>query len=406
MATPAAVPYDILDDVFYAIFQAGDSTSMKRCRLANKALARIGRKHIFHTIRLKQREGFGHTPHPMGKFLEFVRGSPSITGYIRVLEVLSDETYNNPGPFEFLRLVNLTRLESLSITFGHDDFECQRTWLFNIAPDICSSIEVVLRGNPRITSLHMMGMDRIPIDLLLHVPLLQNLSMWKVSPRREDSQKPGMPSMRLRALHLRDGCVDFLQYVGGGADYLIDILEVTDLELDVDTACIEQRRRIPGLLTIPRQLESFKICAIVYGITQETHWASGGKILASVLSSSTNVRTLRKITTNIKISNASDWDPYVGLLPELIRIQGRNALEEISLYVSCGWNANLSKDPAVWHELDRVLSSGFSHLRRLHLEFDVPEEGGDVLVMDLLEAQLPWCHANLQLTSYVEVVLI
>ncbi|KAG2012209.1 hypothetical protein CC2G_012243 [Coprinopsis cinerea AmutBmut pab1-1] len=360
-------PLELFEATVECLAAQGTLDDLHQCALVNKQLAQLCQKHIFRTIALVQRETRWNIPaeqrvplppHPIERFADLIQQSPVIATYVRKLEIVNMQKYNVDDGY--------TALAHLTFTFAIADVnrkaEDQKPWE-TISPGLRSSLLSFVGRNP-IVRLSLFNLGGLPSSFLKRCRHLQTLSVHNVDPDSSISPAIMGPFIKLKRLELLEDSMVFAEhFILHPTAHILDISEISVLK--VDFGIHDNDHVVSRVLGLPVQLEALDL----YLIKNFSEWTCRNNIIGRLPPPS--LSTLRRVHLVIDTLETPELQPYGEFPHELAEMQGQNILEELQILIKVQFDSDLDLDPIRWKELDDVLASGFSYLRKLTVRVQV-----------------------------------
>ncbi|KAF9521877.1 hypothetical protein CPB83DRAFT_865152 [Crepidotus variabilis] len=396
------LPSDILGLITECLsWEDPSQESIRNCSLVSRDFAHICRNHLFSTIKITQTKMslfVGVTPkisHPIIRFQELIAQNPSLSSYIRTLELGSTHEYDCADGFMALRY--LRHVQTFKFGFcDHDNWKSGTERLWSTIPAVAvQSLQLFIQQNP-ITSLTLFNILQLPISFFEHFRHLEDLSVLNVTPE----ETPIVPAMvtppKLKRLDFYETCAFAEVFIVRAG--IFDISKLIHLAMDFGS--LDRTDTFLRLLPLPTHLQSLELV-----ITKSFNdWTCRGNILSRLLP--TSRKSLTSIQIKMQVDETEQFPPYGGFLDELEGISGSNMLENLEIAVVLEASSSANMNPIEWNRLDSVLSEGFSCLLKLHIhaEIAVYNEEDAVDVDDemerLWEENFEWSKEHLEFTMW------
>ncbi|KAG2012212.1 hypothetical protein CC2G_012246 [Coprinopsis cinerea AmutBmut pab1-1] len=367
-------PLELFEATVERLAAEGTLDDLRQCALANKQLARLCQKQIFHTVALVQKpvprlvwpsdseERVSLPPHPIERFANVVKQNPAIGTYVRELEIESMRDYNVDDGFTVLGHLHQVHTFTLVFADGPRHVGIPKPW-HTVSLGLQNSLFSFAHRNT-ITSLSLYHLSDLPPTFLQRFSHLQRLTVLGVHPDSSICPATGESYIKLKELELLDETVGFAEhFILHPTAHTFDISEISSLK--VDFGINDDDHVVGRILHLPVQLEELDL----HLSKNFSEWTCRGNVLSRLPPPSLN--TLRRIALFIDTIDTPELPPYAEFVHELTRLQGQNVLEELRITVMCQFDSDLNLDPIRWKELGDLLSSGFPCLRKLTLHVKV-----------------------------------
>ncbi|KAH6880874.1 hypothetical protein BKA70DRAFT_187077 [Coprinopsis sp. MPI-PUGE-AT-0042] len=378
------LPLDICEAIVKILANEERPNDVRQLSLVAKVFVSMCQKRLFRRVDLVHwQERHWMLPfHPIETFYRHLTAHPHLSSCIRVLEIGC----------------------MMNFTFGFSDrySESKRSWE-HTSEEIKRHVKGFVQRNP-ITILSLFGIHGLPLHFVQSCGRLKDLSLRHISPGESSSDV--LPIIELNRLELLEGTMEFFQVA------IISAMKLSGLTtLNIESRS-ENRRFYPHghryddlihqLLGIPDNLQVLKI----WMERSFDEWTCQGNILSRLSASSS--KSLR----NLRLSIWADVDtpcfpPFGGLIHELEKFSGQNALESIELVISLSEDTPLEITLEECQELDNIVAKGYHHLRKFTLEYEkvVVGEGSafddheatriDTELAAMFFEGFPWCSTHL-----------
>ncbi|KAF9524151.1 hypothetical protein CPB83DRAFT_774264, partial [Crepidotus variabilis] len=333
--------------------------------------------------------------------------APYLASHVRDLEISCRMNSEIFGEFMLLRHLNSVQTFTFGFSNGNRNASSPRSW--STVPDEAKDLVISFIQQNHLSSLSLFCIKRLPVNFLLEMHQLKNLTVFSVNSLSSTLSAIKRP-IRLERLKLLRHSIGFTNNLILGPFAIFDISTVTELRIDSgwsdDTPIFTQVLRLPTHLEF---LDLSLADSMYFGA-----WNGNGNIL-SVLQPSA-LATLKSIKLKLSVQAAISFQPFGGFIDELERISKMNNLEEIAIDIQVEFDSSLDMDPTKWNRLDEVLSTGFPRLRKLSIStcvaiyFSVSpwEDAARIQgeLEELFAENFHWARANLTFTASAEGVVI
>ncbi|EAU90665.1 hypothetical protein CC1G_03934 [Coprinopsis cinerea okayama7 len=236
-------PLDLLEATIEFLASQGTLDDLRQCALANKQLARLCQRRIFHTVVLVQKpapravpwdseERVSLPPHPIERFAEVVKQNPTLGTYVRELEIESMRDsnvsrwilgYRTTTMSEYLKSRTLRKTHGRWISENFSEWTCRGNVLSRLPPPSLNTLRRIAlfidtidtpELPPYAEFVHELTrlqgenvLEELSISLMCHFDSDLNLDpiRWK---ELGDLLSLGFPSLRKLTLHVKVGIFD------------------------------------------------------------------------------------------------------------------------------------------------------------------------------------------------------
>lgn len=360
------IPLDVIELIMEELAKDDDMEALKSCSLACRSFRSICQQHIFASIKFD----FSKPPfeNPLAsRFRRLADRKPSIARYVRILQYI--EVVDSKREAAVLR--RFSHVKFFTLAFDVEDpsplnpdpppQDWNRTTV-SLQTSFCSFIQA-----NNITRLYLCNIENFPKSLLLYIPALSILSIYRVTVA--DSPPPFTfigkqmpPRVSILNAQLGEDLPTVRDLLGSGfaeSSSMVDIRHLKQFiaRTDDQPAAMEI---IGQILKATESIEKLMLS----GNYPELNCVGN---IASALSPS-SLQTLKMIGLS-PLLESSDADPYLNLTKELEEISGRNVLEELVFDIAIDTDRDYTPDPGQWAQLDVALSmaDGFPLLRHVRV---------------------------------------
>ncbi|KAH6905844.1 hypothetical protein BKA70DRAFT_1152429 [Coprinopsis sp. MPI-PUGE-AT-0042] len=422
---PARLPIEILDIIADSLSTQGCVPALRLCALASKELAVICQKRLFASIQLI------HTPQhqvPIGIFgyvytqptLRFQRclsRNPILGAYVRELEISCTFT-PIPGDdegFDVLQILGNVQTFTFGFSDGNRSSGSQMPWSSDnrILTHVKDAVLSFVNRNP-ITSLSLFGIRDFPSTIFQRVRTLQSLRVQHVSlDQGPHTYDQSLSRIKLNKVELLQGTVGLAQALILDPAPLFDITQATRLHTSFGMR--DPNHLFAHLIPLLDNAHFLEVDIEVLALAGPLEMWTEGRMLSMLKPSS--LRVLHTVKVRVIALPGFDNFPIFGrFVAELAHVAGRNILRAITIETQINCDCTIAEEPSEWaSQLDNVLSSGFPHLRKLHLKmehcfFSEPNpweaaENAQKEWEDVFSKRLVWCAEHLDLTYEAEGIV-
>ncbi|KAF9521459.1 hypothetical protein CPB83DRAFT_778698 [Crepidotus variabilis] len=385
-----ALPLELIEFIVEHLANEENLDAVRQCCVANKQLVHACRKHLFGTIKVLQDSNWRKqlelspdpTSHPIARFQQLLEENPSISSYVRELEILSTEAHDFPDNLAVLQYLTTVQVFTFRFSDGH---RITAEWTWSTLPEKAEdSLVEFVRRNP-LLSVSLSGIQGLPIKILRAFPPLESLAFLNLY-LQENTFALAVQ------LNLQPGA--------------FDLKELTDLSLNVG---FRDNPQVTVRIVYALSLSATSL--LIDCVADFRDFTCRRNLLTRL--QPTCLATLKKIKLDFEVNYTPIFPPYGGLVDELLAISGVNVLEEIYISTQINIDSGLGMDSELWDQLDTVLSSGFPYFRTLRIDvlvgiFAPPEvaQGTQDDLETLFAGIFQWSKKNLSFTASLEAVSI